>query len=150
LYGFDKENLPFDVGGWRELEDLGLLMYPPLGEVTQMTVVYRTPFTWSTVPAFPDEAATIIIPEGASELLGLYAACWMLSGREVSRQEIDRSNEHQTQDQVRLQSGTGLVRSKWQEFYRSLDEVRRITAHAVPKHRPVDRRPRAYSGRMGV
>lgn len=150
LYGYDKDNLPFDVGGWREIEELQLLMYPPLGTVTQLTLVYRAPFAWSTSPAFPDEAATLVVPEGASELLALYAACWMLSGREVSRQEIDRSNEHQTQDQVRLQSGTGLVRAKWQEFYRSLDEVRRITDHAVPKHRPVERRPRAYSGRTGV
>lgn len=150
MYGYDKENLPFDVGGWRELEELNLLMYPPLGEVTQLTLVYRAPFEWSSSPAFPDEAATIVVPEGASELLGLYAACWMLSGREVSRQEIDRSNEHSVQDQVRVQSGVGLVRSKWQEFYRSLDEVRRITDHAVPKHRPVERRPRAYAGRTGV
>lgn len=148
LYALDRDGLPFEIGGWREMSSIpstgNLLLYPPVGDVSTMHVVFSAPYEWSTSPAFPDEAATLTVPAGAEELPALYAAAWMIGSREVSRQEIDRSNEHNTQDQVRVQSGVGLMRAKWQEFYRALDEARRVVDHDVPKHRPVVRRPRAY------
>lgn len=147
LLAADTDGEPVEIGGWRETFSVSdgsdVLLYPPIGDVTSMALVYRSPYSWSDSPAFPDEGSTIVVPYGADELLSLYAAAWMVSGREVSRQEIDRSNEHQTQDQVRLQAGVGLMRAKWQEFYRALDEVRRTSDSDVPKHRPLVRRPKA-------
>lgn len=138
-----------ELDGWRQFSNVpsGL---SPAGNVLQLPwyvtvddelhLTYEASFGWTGT--FPDETATVDLPAPAADLPAVFAAAWLVSGREISRAEIDRSNEHTTQDQVRVQSGTGLVRAKWQEFYRSLDEALRVMSHDIPKHRPYIRRPK--------
>jgi hypothetical protein len=106
----------------------------------ELTVVYTTPYQWSG--GFPSEAATVELPEAAVELPALFAAAALVSGREVSRQELDRAEEWSRTEPVRGGAGNALVRLKWQEFYRSLDEARRVVGIEVPTHRPFIKRPK--------
>ena len=139
-----------ELDGWREFSSVptdvsstGRLVRLPWYVTTddELHLTYTTGYEWETV-SFPDESATVDMPSPAVDLPAVFAAAWLVSGREVSRAEIDRSNEQSVQDQVRVQTGTGLVRAKWQEFYRSLDEAMRVMSHDIPKHRPFIQRPK--------
>lgn len=107
-----------------------------------LQVIYQTPYSWSDSPAFPDEDATVSLPVGASDLPASYAAAFLVSAREVSRQELDRSEEWARTEPVRGGASGALVRAKWQEFYRALDEAQRVVSFEVPKHRPYVRAAR--------
>jgi hypothetical protein len=111
-----------------------------VSDVDELEVVYRGSYSWTGTP--PDEAASILVPSVAVDLPAQFAAAWLVTGREVSRQQIDRAEEQSQTDPVRVQSGSALSRLKWQEFYRSLDEVQRVTAFEIPKHRPFITMPR--------
>lgn len=137
-----------ELTGWEFLEELPTADYPT-GKVIRLprwidtthdfAVVYRGPYRWSTYPDTPDEDATITVPEGADSLPCAYAAAWLLSSREISRQELDRGQEYSTTEPVRGGISAALVRSMWAEFYRKLDEVRRMDP--APTRRPFVRRP---------
>lgn len=103
-------------------------------------LVYSTPYAWTG--AYPDEAATVTLPVGAEELPSSYAAAMMIAGREVSRQELDRAEEFSRTSPLQQGSGGALVRATWQNFYRSLDEVRRVVQFEVPTVRPLRTRPK--------
>jgi hypothetical protein len=105
-----------------------------------LIITYRTPYRWSTHPSDPVAASTITVPEGAEDLPALYAAAFVLSGREMSRSQLDRAEEYVNGENARQGYGSTLVRLKWQEFYRALDEARRL--HLIPVHRPYVRMPR--------
>lgn len=138
------------IDGWT-VEDVPT-GYSPSGKVLHLPwyvadsdtlqVTYQTPYAWSTSPAFPSESATVTLPVGASDLPGSYAAAWLVSAREVSRQELDRSEEWARTEMLRGGGSGALVRAKWQEFYRALDEAQRVVAFEVPKHRPYVPAPR--------
>lgn len=134
-----------EVGNWREFSNLSLgrVMSVPkaIKNADELEVVYRKSYSFSDSPAFPDESSTVTLPSPAVDLPASYAAAWLVSAREISRQEIDRANEAAPDDQVRVQSGVGLMRALWQQFYRELDEVRRVVDFEVPKHRPWHQRP---------
>jgi len=104
-------------------------------------LVYSTPYVWATA-SFPDETATLTLPIGAEELPSTYAAAMMVAGREVSRQELDRSEEFSRTSNLQQNSGGALVRATWQNFYRTLDEVRRVVTFEVPTARPLRTRPK--------
>jgi hypothetical protein len=120
---------------WEFFDNLPTAKFPTgkhlnLGSIVQdadeIEVVYRAPYRWSNHPADPVEADTIELPEGAEELPVLYASAWVLSAREVSRSELDRSEEWgRVEQEYRGQSGA-MLRAKWQEFYRALDDVRKL------------------------
>lgn len=137
-----------ELDGWRFHQDL------PTGTYTNgnslrlpryvkngwtLHVTYRSPYRWSTYPSEPVAASTIDIPEGAVDLPSLYAAAYCISRREVSRQDIDRADEWAAQEATRG-SGPAIARLMWQEFYRSLDEARRVLY--VPARRPFIKPPR--------
>lgn len=107
-----------------------------------LQVTYTTPYRWSTHPAAPNEAATIQIPEGAVDLPAAYAAAWLVSKREISRSEIDRSTEWNQGEPQRGGVSSTLVRNLWQEFYRQLDEARRLSP--MPIARPYIRMAKVY------
>jgi hypothetical protein len=109
-------------------------------EDDDIEVVYRAPYRWSTYPTDPTEAATITVPEGAEDLPALYAAAWLASSREISRSEIDRSDEWNKAAMSERGQSSALVRAKWQEFYRALDEARRL--NPLPQNLVYKRRPR--------
>ena len=111
-------------------------------DTDDLEVVYQAPYTWSTSPAFPLETATIEMPVGAEDLPAVYAEAWMVSGREVSRQQLDRAQDWENTEPVRGGQSGALVRAKWQEFYRALDEAKRVTQLSVVPHRPFVPRPK--------
>lgn len=99
-----------------------------------LLVTYSVPYRWSSFPDEPDETASIDLPEEAAQLPALYASAWLLSGREVSRHDIDRSEEWARTEPLRGGVSGQMVQRKWQEFYRSLDEAQRLD-------KPLPRRP---------
>lgn len=109
-----------------------------------LEIRYRMPFRWSSHPAPPDADSTVDMPEGTQDLPSLYAAAWLVAAREISRMEIDRSEEWQRTELV-MDRGSpgGLVRAQWQAFYRSLDEARRLMM--VPARRQYFRMPKVRS-----
>lgn len=139
--------LPID--GWRVFSSIdtditasGKLLHLPnyVMDADELQVIYRSPYTWTGT--FPAETATVEMPSGSSDLPASYAAAWLVSAREVSRQELDRAEEWSRTEPVRGGSSGALVRAKWQEFYRALDEAQRVVAFEVPKHRPFIPTPR--------
>lgn len=106
----------------------------------ELQIVYSTGYTWTGT--FPDESATMTMPVAAASLPSTYAAAMMITGREVSRQEIDRAQEFASTVPLGSGGGSALVRLKWQEFYRALDEARRATQFEIPTARPLTKRPR--------
>jgi len=107
-------------------------------------ITSRIPYRWSTHPSAPDAGATIELPEGMEELPALYAAAWMVSGREISRTELDRSTEMSENLPSSGGASAAIVRNKWQEFYRSLDELRRLEPARNPITRPYKSRPKSW------
>jgi hypothetical protein len=65
-----------------------------------------------------------------------------VGGREISRQQLDRAEEWARTEPLRGNGGGALVRAKWQDFYRVLDEARRVVQAEVPKTRPLIKRPK--------
>jgi hypothetical protein len=131
----------YHLNGWEQFDDVptakfstGKILNLPryLEDTDDIEVIYRAPYRWSTYPSDPDGDATITVPEGAEDLPSLYAAAWLTSNREVSRLEIDRSEEWGRTEQVQRGVTAALVRAKWQEFYRSLDEARRLNRTPTP------------------
>jgi hypothetical protein len=104
-----------------------------------LEVTYRAHYRWSSHPDAPGEDSTIDLPEGAEDLPAMYAAAWLAGAREISRHQLDRSEEWAQSQAAAGQSGA-TVRALWQNFYRALDEAKRIVP--VPVRRPYVRRPR--------
>lgn len=106
----------------------------------QFTVVSRVPFRWSSHPNQPTDDDTIEVPEGAERLPATYAAAFLCRGREISRYNLDRVEEWAASEPSRDGVSARFVRELWADFYRELDEVRRL--NPVPKRRPFRRRQR--------
>jgi len=139
--------LPLD--GWQEYDNLpttlassGKVLSIPwyVMDADDIHVVYSEPYTWTGT--FPEEDATVTLPAAAVDLPATYAAAMLVAGREVSRAQLDRVEEWAQTEPLRGQGGGALVRAKWQEFYRLLDEARRVVALEVPLHRPMIKRPK--------
>lgn len=112
-----------------------------VSDTDELEIRYRGPYRWSTFPDPPTMGSTIEIPEGAEDLPALYAAAWMVASREISRNEIDRSEEWQRTEALGDRGSPGaFVRAQWQSFYRALDEARRI--NHVPARRHYVRMPK--------
>lgn len=112
-----------------------------VSDLDELIVEYATGHEWTGT--FPQESATLTLHEAAVDLPSAYAAAWLVSNREVSRQEIDRGAEWS--QSVQQRSGAPMVRLKWQEFYRTLDEAKRIVTLEVPKRRPRITRPSHFT-----
>lgn len=112
-----------------------------LADTDDLVVTVKVPYRWSTHPAAPSEASTITMIEGTEDLPMLYATSWLVSRREIGRTEIDRAEEWNQGEPSRGGVSAGTVRAMWQEFYRALDEARRLIP-AMPYHRPFIPMPR--------
>ncbi|HKZ20298.1 MAG TPA: hypothetical protein VJQ57_09325 [Acidimicrobiia bacterium] len=99
-----------------------------------LIVTYRAPYRWSTYPSEPVGASTITLPEGAQDVPVLYTIARIVTRREISRQQLDRSEEWNNSQQVVNGISSGLVRMLWQDFYRSIDEAKRL--FQAPTYRP--------------
>ncbi len=123
-----RDNLPVTV------YTTGRCLFLPLGwqATWNVDVTRLTPYRWSTYPAAPTEAATLEIPEGAEFLPSCYATAWLLTGREVSRSEIDRTEEYSRTIGLRDGVTRAVVREAWSTFYRKMDEARRLNPPIAP------------------
>jgi hypothetical protein len=125
----------YEVGGWEYVPDLptseystGKIVRLPrrAAEDDEFYVRYRVPFRWSSWPSAPSESSTVEMPEGTEDLPASYAVAWLTSSREISRSEIDRAEEWNRTEPTRNGISQAHVRARWQEFYRALDEARRL------------------------
>lgn len=139
--------LPLD--GWTEYDNMPSTVAPTgkilslpwyVMDADDIQVVYSEPYVWTGT--FPNESATVTLPSVAVDIPSAYAAAMLIGGREVSRMQLDRAEEWANTESLRGQSGGALVRAKWQEFYRLLDEARRVVALEIPVHRPMIKRPK--------
>jgi hypothetical protein len=99
-------------------------------DADELIVTYQAPYTFTGT----GEAATVDVPLGSEDLAPLWAAAYGLSRREVSRSELDKIEEWNQDQAYRQGVNLRLVQQTWGEFYRRLDEARKI--QYVPRHRP--------------
>lgn len=113
---------------------------------TNLFVTYQVPYDWQPegggdLTYDPDEDATIGMPLGSEDLPTLYAAAYVLLNREMSRIQMDRTEEWTTEASVRNGISMRLVQQSWSNFYAALDEAR--STQNVPRairFRPRNRR----------
>jgi hypothetical protein len=130
------DNMPGEVAGTGKV--LSLPWY--VMDEDDIHIVYTEPYAWTG--QFPAETAQIALPMVAVDIPSTYAAAMLVAGREVSRAQLDRVEEWAQTEPLRGQGGGALVRAKWQEFYRLLDEAKRVVALETPTHRPFIKRPK--------
>jgi hypothetical protein len=140
---------PVEVANWRFYPDMptatfangNILTIPSvLDNTDDLQVVFTSPYRWSTHPTAPSESSTMTVPEGAEDLPAMYAAAFLVSRREISRSELDRSEEWNRSEPLRQGGGMALARALFQQFYQALDEARRL--YPLPIHRPYVPSPR--------
>lgn len=128
-----------DIGTWQFEEDLpdeiaptGKLLRISAGiyDADELIVTYQVPYSWTGTGG----AATIQVPLGSEDLPSLWCSAYGLARREVSRSELDKVEEWNQEQAIRQGVNLRLVREMWGEFYRRLDEARRV--QYVPKTRP--------------
>jgi hypothetical protein len=138
-WGTDGRLLPLD--GWRFFDTVPTAKFSTgkalnlgryVADEDELEIVYTTPYRWSSFPDDPTEDATIVMVEGTEDLPALYASAWVLSAREISRSELDRSEEWNRSEPLERGQSGALVRARWQEFYRALDEARRLDPPPQP------------------
>lgn len=130
-----------DMQGWQDYHDLPTAKFPTgkmlnisyvVADADDLEVVYRAPYRWDSHPSEPSGSSVIELPEGAEDLPSMYATAWALSSREISRSEIDRAEEWSRTEQLERGQTGQLMRAKWQDFYRALDEARRVNPIPTP------------------
>jgi hypothetical protein len=143
------------LGQWVPLDRWNFIPYVPVGKMAtgkmleipryvedddDLEVTYRAPYRWSSYPVEPTETDTVEVHEGSEDLPAAYASAWLLEAREFTRQQIDTSSEWNESEPSRGGISASFLRLKWQSFYRSLDEARRLVP--VPLVRPYLKTPR--------
>ena len=130
-----------DMQGWQDYHNLPTAKFSTgkmlnisyvVADSDDIEVVYRAPYRWDSYPSSPTGSSTVELPEGAEDLPSMYASAWALSSREISRSEIDRTEEWSRTEQMERGQTGALVRAKWQDFYRALDEARRVNPVPTP------------------
>ena len=135
----------YDLGNWEMIDNYPtslvasgkvLRLSSAISDDDDLQVTCQVPYRWSTWPAAPTEAATITMVEGSEDLPAVYATAWLLSRREIARTDLSRSEEWNQGEPSRGGVSAATVRLQWQEFYRALDEAKRLVPGSVPVHRP--------------
>lgn len=122
------ENLPTTVSS------TGKALQLPAVVTDNDTILVTVSEPWEFTGSDP----SITVPDAMNGLAPLYAAAVMLTNREVGRTEVDQIEEWNDSAAIRQGVNLRLIRMIWQDFYRLLDEARRVVR--VPRHRPY--RPR--------
>jgi hypothetical protein len=138
-----------EIGGWEFRDDLPVTATFTTGKVlsipravrddTELFVATIEPYAWDPTPV--TEASTLAVPQGSEGVLISYAAAYRVTGREIGRIELDRTEEWSKTEPARALAPMQIVRELWQQFYRELDEAQRLNPR-MPKHRPYRPRPR--------
>lgn len=110
----------------------------PNGTTLNLTVVHEAPYVWKNADGStdtdPEENDTVDLPHGGADLPALYAAAYLLTGRELTRLELDMVSEWNHEEAVRRGFNIQIIREAWQTFYRRVDEARRARP-PLPKTR---------------
>ena len=126
LYGWRHEdNLPTAISS----SGMGLRISSVVSPTDDLLVTMKARYQWVGV----GETATIQVPMGTEDIAPAHAAARLLSGREISRLELDRLIESANDTAVRSGSNLGLIKLRWQEVYRRIDEAKRL----LPVPRPL-------------
>jgi hypothetical protein len=134
------------LGGWRFEQDIpagavstGKIVRLPwyIADSDDLIVTATAPYAWA---GSGDENDTVDLPVGAEGLPTVWAAAFCASRREISKQELDTIAEWNQEDAIRQGYALRLVRDLWGEFYRMLDEARKI--HYIPRQRPYVKMPK--------
>lgn len=116
----------------------GQALFLPSALQKQGTTFYVTEtieYTWSTGGTEPlDETDTVPMHRGTEHVPSVYAAAMAVSGRELSRLQVDRSEEWNLEESVRQGVNLRMVRDLWATYYRLLDDARRRLR--IPRYRP--------------
>ena len=132
-----------DVGGWQHEKQLpadvvatgqALRVGSMIWDEDDLIVLTQQPYEWSG----DTEDATIDLVVGAGDLPILYAAAYGIARREVTRVELDKVVEWNQEQAARAGINLRLLRDMWGEYYRRVDEARKI--QDVPRHRPYRKR----------
>lgn len=132
-----------DIAGWQfeqriptAVVSTGQALRVPstIWDEDDLIVEWTEPYAWSDAT----EAATIDIPVGADDLPVIYAAAYGIARREITRVELDKVVEWNQEQAARAGINLRLLRDMWGEYYRRIDEARKI--QDVPKHRPYRKR----------
>jgi hypothetical protein len=138
----DTARFEDDLGGWQFFDHLPLTevdtgkivrlpRYVRDGDI--LTVAFRVPYRWSSHPAEPVGTDTIELPEGAENLPVMYARARLVTNRELSRIQLDRSEEWSNSQSVVQGVTSGLVRQMWQEYYKAVDEAKTLNRTIIPR-----------------
>lgn len=120
-----EDNLPTAVSS----SGMGLRVGAAVSPTDDLLVSMKVRYAFTGV----GEDATVEVPYGGADLPSAYASAWLLSGREISRLELDRLVESSGEQGARQGSNIGLIRLRWQEVYRRIDEAKRL----IPTPRPL-------------
>lgn len=107
---------------------------PLLNTTQKLLVTHQVPYAWSGGTNDPAEAETIDLPFGGEDLPALFAAAYLTARRELTRLEVDKIEEWSQEASIRQGINLRAVRELWSEFYRRVDETRRLKP--VRRHRP--------------
>lgn len=123
-----------DIDGW-VFEDHVPVSVVPSGKALRVpTFVSPDDDLWVTFHSTYEWVnGTVRVPVGARDLPVLFAVAYLVSGREVSRTELDRVEEWNQEQAVRQGISIRITRELWGNFYRRLDEARRV--NPTPKNR---------------
>lgn len=130
------------VDGWRFFDDMptstapnGQIIRVPryVNDDDELVVTYSTPFRWSSYPASPSGTDTMTMPEGSEHLPCQYAVAWLAVGRELSRQDIDRTEEWNRSQGYTSGLSTSLIKQMWAQFYQALANAARLYVPEVAR-----------------
>lgn len=131
------ENLPTSVSSTTKM----LTVSAAVGSADDLICTYHLPWGFTDVSVGggaettdPAEEDTIAFPFGADDLPVLYAAATTITGRELTRLELDNIEEWNATEAIRQGIPVRYIQQLWQQFYRRVDEARRLQHR--PKNRP--------------
>jgi len=127
-----EERVPTEVQGGISTTGTVLRVPSNIWDEDELIVEWIEPNSW--VLNQGGEYATNTVPVGAEDLPVLYAAAYGIARREVTRVELDKVQEWNQEQAARAGINLRLLRDMWGEYYRRVDEARKI--QVVPKHRP--------------
>jgi hypothetical protein len=150
----------YELGGWSFFDDMvttsvqsvggdavsftptAQLLRLPLGviDTDDLVVTYQLPWAFSS--ATPAEIDSVTLPRGADNLPASYTAAYLAARREIGRLELDNADEFNKMVPATGGSNVSIIRDLWQQFYRELDEARRL--YRPPTYRPWRMRPRGF------
>jgi hypothetical protein len=109
---------------------------------------YFDPATFTLLPRPPwgqeGEEFLVRLWAGTEDLVALYAAAFIVMGREVSRVELESMEQWNTETATRYQVNLRLVQMLWTQFYQRFDESR--PQHRFRTARPFRRRRAISAG----